>query len=63
MATIPQVDPKRREQIIEEAASKMASILEDHFDEQGWDEEERARRVTEASVRLATAAAHPAKSS
>ncbi len=61
MATIPQVRPKKA-QVIEEAASKIAGILGEHFDEQGWSEEERKRRVSDATARVAAAVAGHAKS-
>jgi len=64
MATIPQVKPSEA-QIIDEAASKIAQILEEHFDEQGWSEEERNERVARAGVRIdaAVARARSSKSS
>ena len=61
MATIPQVKPKKA-QVIDEAAAKISRILEEHFDEQGWSEEERNRRVSNASARVAAAVARRAKS-
>jgi hypothetical protein len=61
MATIPQVNPKKA-QIIDEAAAKISRILEEHFDEQGWSEEERNRRVSEASARVAAAVERRSKS-
>jgi hypothetical protein len=61
MATIPQVKPKKA-QIIDEAASKISRILEEHFDEQGWSEDERNLRVSEASARVADAVARHSKS-
>ncbi len=61
MATIPQVKPSKA-QIIDEAASKISRILEEHFDEQGWSAEERKRRVSEASARVADAVARHSKS-
>jgi len=67
MATIPQVKPRTKAsdaQIIDEAASKIAQILEKHFDEMGWSEDERDRRVASAGVRIdaAVARARPSKS-
>lgn len=62
MATIPQVKPSKA-QIIDEAASKISQRLEEHFDEQRWSEEERNRRVSQASARVAAAVARHAKSS
>jgi hypothetical protein len=61
MATIPQTR-LNREQIIDVAASKISQILEDHFDEMGWSEEERNRRVSEASDLVAAAVARHSKS-
>jgi hypothetical protein len=61
MATIPQVKPKKA-QVIDEAAAKISRILEEHFDEQGWSEEERNRRVSEASALVAAAVARHSKS-
>jgi hypothetical protein len=61
MATIPQVKPKKA-QIIDEAAAKISQILEEHFDEQGWSEDERNRRASGASARVAAAVARRAKS-
>jgi hypothetical protein len=61
MATIPQIKPSKA-QIIDEAASKISQILEEHFDEKGWSEEERNRRVSEASAQVADAVARHAKS-
>jgi hypothetical protein len=61
MATIAQVKPKKA-RVIDEAAAKISRILEEHFDEQGWSEEERNRRVSAASARVAGAVAHRAKS-
>jgi hypothetical protein len=61
MATIPQVKPKKT-QVIDEAAAKISRILEEHFDEQGWSEEERNRRVSEASALVAAAVARHSKS-
>ena len=64
MATIPQTKVSR-EQIIDEAASKISQILEEHFDEMGWSEEERNERVAQAGARVdaAVARARSAKSS
>jgi F0F1-type ATP synthase membrane subunit b/b' len=56
MATIPQVKPKKA-QIIDEAAAKIARLIEEHFDEQGWSEEERNRRVASAGARIDAAVA------
>lgn len=56
MATIPQVKPSEA-QIIDEAAAKISQILEEHFDEQGWSEEERNERVARAGVRIDAAVA------
>jgi len=56
MATIPQTKVSR-EQIIDEAASKISRILEEHFDEMGWSEEERNERVARAGVRIDAAVA------
>jgi hypothetical protein len=61
MATMPQVKPKKS-QVIDEASAKIARILEEHFDEQGWSEEERNRRVAKASARVAAAVSRRAKS-
>jgi hypothetical protein len=61
MATIPQVKPDKAK-IADEAASKIASLLEEHFDEMGWSEEERDRRVRQASADVKTAVARRAKS-
>jgi hypothetical protein len=61
MATIPQIKPKKA-QVIDEASAKIARLLEEHFDEQEWSEEERERRVSGASVRVAAAAARHTKS-
>ena len=61
MATIPQLKPSQSE-IIDEAASRMAQLLEEHFNEKGWSEDERNRRVAEASAHVATAVARHAKS-
>lgn len=61
MATIPQIRPKKAI-IIDEAASKIARMLEEHFDEKGWSEDERNRRVSEASARVADAVARRSKS-
>jgi hypothetical protein len=52
MATVPQIEASRAE-IIEDAATKLARILEEHFDERGWSEEERDRRVAAASASIA----------
>jgi hypothetical protein len=60
VATITQIKSKAKAndaQIIDEAASKIAQILEDHFDEMGWSEEERNRRVVAAGVRIDAAVA------
>ena len=62
MATIPQTG-LTEPQMMDEAASKMAHLLEEHFDEKGWSEDERNRRVSEASAAVAIAVAHHAKSS
>ena len=56
MATIPQVKPDKAK-IADEAASKIASLLEEHFDEMGWSEEERNRRVASAGARVDAAVA------
>lgn len=61
MATIPQVKQEKAK-IADEAASKIASLLEEHFDEMGWSEEERDKRVRQASADVKTAAARRAKS-
>jgi hypothetical protein len=61
MATIPQIKPNKA-QIIDEAASKIARTLEEHFDEKGWSEEERNSRVSEASACVADAVARHSKS-
>jgi hypothetical protein len=52
----------RRAKLIGEAAAKISRILEEHFDEMGWSEEERNRRVSGAGVRIAEAVARHAKS-
>ena len=65
MATIAQNKPRAKAndaQIIDEGASKIAQLLEDHFDDMGWSEEERNRRVASAGVRIDAAVAR-AKSS
>jgi hypothetical protein len=64
MPTIPQVKPKKT-QIVEDAAAKIARLLEEHFDEMGWSEEERNRRVASAGARVdaAVARARSSKSS
>jgi hypothetical protein len=51
MATTPQVKSSQT-QAIEEAASNMARILEEHFDEMGWSDEERNQRVARAAARI-----------
>ena len=61
MATIPQVRPKKA-QVVDEAAAKIARILEEHFDEQGWSDEERNRRVSAARARVTAAVARRAQS-
>jgi len=61
MAIIPQIEASQA-QIIEAAASKMARLLEEHFDEQGWREEERDRRVAAASAQIEVSVGRRAKS-
>ncbi len=61
MATIPQIRPTTRKKS-EDPATKIARLLEDHFDEMGWSEEERNKRVATAGARVDAAAAR-AKSS
>jgi len=56
MATIPQTKLSEA-QIIDEAASKISQILEEHFDEMGWSEEERNERVVRAGARVDAAVA------
>ena len=56
MATIPQTKVSEA-QMIDEAAAKMSQILEDHFDEMGWSEEERDERVARAGARVDAAVA------
>jgi hypothetical protein len=58
MATIPQTKPKqvpRRK--TEDPAAKIARLLEEHFDEMGWSEEERNERVARAGARIDAAVA------
>ena len=52
MATVPQVEANQAE-IIEDAATKLARILEAHFNDRGWSEEERDRRVAAATASIA----------
>lgn len=54
MATLPKryMEPHTPEQTSSAAAAEIASLLEDHFDEMGWDNAERDARVTAASERI-----------
>jgi len=61
MATLPQTKLSDA-QIIDEAASKISQILEEHFDEMGLSDEERNERVARAGARVDAAVLH-AKSS
>jgi len=49
-------------QSMEDPAEQIARILEEHFDEMGWSEDERNRRVSEASDLVSAAVARHAKS-
>ena len=56
MATIPQARPTIRKRS-EDPAAKIARLLEEHFAEKGWSEEERNRRVAKAGARVNSAVA------
>jgi hypothetical protein len=56
MATIPQVEQNSCGNI-EDPAGEMARLLEEHFDEMGWSEEERNDRVARAGAMVDAAVA------
>jgi hypothetical protein len=56
MATIPQVKHASRRRD-EDPAVKIARLIEEHFDEMGWSEEERNERVAKAGARVDAAVA------
>lgn len=55
MATTAQI--KEKQGTDEDPALALAKLLEEHFDEMGWSEEERNRRVALAGARVDAAVA------